>query len=110
MCINLAAAATGFLNGEDLGFVICVIDITADWPAYLFAAAFRHWNHNVHPCPLCDIKLFAMLSLDKVTPNSGPWNIFTQEQYLKLLASSKKATWDFGSPCLSVRFFVSCTI
>lgn len=104
ICANLAAAATGILNGKDLGYAICVVDITADWPAYLFAACFRHWNHNTHPCPLCDIKLSSMLSLDEVTASSGPWNDFTQEQYLKLLAASKKATWEFYNSNFIGRF------
>ena len=94
VCVNLAAAAAGVLAGRDLGFVICVVDITADWPAYLFATCMRHWNHNMHPCPLCDIKLSDMKSLENVTADSGPWNIFTQEQYLKLIASSKKSNLD----------------
>ena len=104
MCVNLAAAAAGVLAGRDLGFVICVVDITGDWPAYLFATCMRHWNHNMHPCPLCDVKLSDMRSLENVTADSGPWNIFTQEQYLKLIASSKKAIWICGNLCLFVFF------
>ena len=94
VCVNLAAAAAGVLAGSDLGFVICVVDITADWPAYLFATCFRHWNPNMHPCPLCDTTLSTMTSLENITADSGPWNIFTQEQYLKLIASSKN-NWEF---------------
>ena len=102
VCVNLAAAAAGVLAGRDLGFVICVVDITADWPAYLFATCMRHWNHSMHPCPLCDITLSDMTSLENVTADSGPWNIFTQEQYLKLIASSKKAIWICSNLCLFV--------
>ena len=102
MCVNLAAAAAGVLDGSDLGFVICVVDITADWPAYLFATCFRHWNHNMHPCPLCDTTLSTMTSLENITADSGPWNIFTQEQYLKLIASSKKVIWNFNNLCVVI--------
>ena len=95
VCINLAAAASGVLDGSELGYVICVVDITADWPAYLFAACLRHWNHSMYPCPLCDIKLASMMSLDNITAKCGPWNVITQEMYLKLIASAKKAAWTF---------------
>lgn len=87
VCANLADAARGLINGGALGYHIAVGDITADWPAWLFVSGLRYWNHALHPCPKCDVKLCDMLSLDHSTTNSDPWNNFETEEYETLIAT-----------------------
>ena len=91
VCVNLAAAAKGVTNGLDLGYCIAVGDITADWPAWLFMTGFRYWNHAMHPCPKCDVKLINMLRLEDLSTHSDPWNPFTHEEYEALIAANTKA-------------------
>ena len=88
VCINLAEAAKGLIKGVALGYHIAVGDITADWPAWLLLTGLRYWMHNTHPCPKCDVKLRDMLSLDKSTTHSDPFNTFTHEEYKATIAAS----------------------
>ena len=76
------------MNGVALTYKIAVGDITADWPAWLFITGLRYWNHAIHPCPKCDVKLCDMLALDQSTTNSDPWNNFTCEEYEALISAS----------------------
>ena len=53
-------------SGQDLGIVLCVVELRADLPAWCFASGLRTWQHNEHPCSLCKITKDEMLTIEGI--------------------------------------------
>ena len=69
-----------------LCFVIAVIELRADWPAWAEVAGIRIWKHAIFPCPKCDMRLVAITCnelIGQIKLNSQPWNGYTHEHYLQ---------------------------
>ena len=71
-------------QGMEMGFLLCILDLMADWPAWCSWAGLRQWNHKVSPCPCCNISLNSMSSSDSVNGISvcaGPWSEYGSQEY-----------------------------
>jgi hypothetical protein len=78
-----------------LSFVIAIIEMRADWPAWNEVAGVRSWAHGRFPCPKCDLPLCKMITcgyVNRVTLHNGPWNEYRHEQYLADVKRSTVAT------------------
>ena len=65
--------------GRAIGIVLPVTEIRADWPALCTPCGFRSWNHNVHPCPVCDTPKRLLGHMAGVTCDGGFWEDWTEE-------------------------------
>ena len=75
-----------------LGFVLAVIEIRADWPAWCSLSGTRIWKHARFPCPKCDMPasmITNVSTLGLVTLTSGPWEPYLQKHYLEDVAKHK---------------------
>lgn len=67
-----------------LSFVVAVIELRADWPAWCEVSGVRSWAHSLFPCPKCDLPLARMTTaayIHSVSVESGPWNKYGQQNY-----------------------------
>jgi hypothetical protein len=70
----------------ELVFLIAVIEIRTDWPAFCEVIGVRQWGHATYPCPKCNLTLQKMITtayLSQVTVDSGPWKKYGQQEYLE---------------------------
>ena len=84
------------LAGQDMDFILAVLDCDTDWPARTSWTGMRQWNHTYFPCPDCDIPKTLMDSPDSikgVSLNKGPWTEYTHEQYNQNLKLHLVAAW-----------------
>lgn len=78
-----------------LAFLIAIIEIRTDWPAWCEVIGVRFWRHAKFPCPKCDLPLTRMLTtnyISQLTLSTGPWRKYGQEQYLADVEKSTVAT------------------
>lgn len=68
-----------------LSFLIAIIEMRTDWPAWCEVIGVRSWAHGRYPCPKCDLPLSRMITanyISQITLDSAPWGKYGQEQYL----------------------------
>lgn len=73
-------------------FVVCVVEVRADWPAFCEIAGVRYWNHAIAGCPKCTIPHSMMISAEQIpsmTVDGSNWPAFTSEQYLATIKKCK---------------------
>ena len=83
--------------GKSMGFLVAILDLMTDWPAWTSWSGMRQWAHDLHPCPKCNIKKILMHSNDSVqgvslSIESGPWEDYTHKDYEQDLNSHLVAT------------------
>ena len=74
-----------------LAFVIAVIEMRTDWPAWCEVVGVRSWAHGIFPCPKCNCPLSKMITAScttQVTIENGPWEKYGHEEYLADVARS----------------------
>ena len=66
-------------------FIIVVLEIRADWPAWAELSGIRIWAHAIFPCPKCDMRKAAISNtvyVGFVKTTSTPWNSYRHQDYL----------------------------
>jgi hypothetical protein len=78
-------------SGLALGFVLVLVQIKTDWPAFNLCSATRSWAHASFPCPLCNIPKRCMLSMRGATLHKlSSYNNYSEQDYLDEVARCKK--------------------
>jgi hypothetical protein len=83
-------------SNADLNFVIAVIEVRADWPAWTNLSGMRIWAHKVYPCPKCDSSVEMINNVSQwglVTLNTGPWKPYQHHDYLADIRRHKIVFW-----------------
>lgn len=76
----------------ELEFVIAVVGVDGDWPAWGKLMGVRLWNHALYPCTCCTVPQVDILSMSNYTAVDGPWSNYTQMQYWIDVGNSKLET------------------
>jgi hypothetical protein len=67
-------------------FVVVILEIRADWPAWAELAGIRIWAHGDYPCPKCDLSLQTISNAGYVAfvkLTSVPWASYGHNEYLR---------------------------
>ena len=75
------AALAASAIGRQLGFVIAVVEIRADWPGFVLPMGLRTCSHKSCPCPFCKTTKSNMNDLSRLSLHSGPAQHYTNEEY-----------------------------
>ena len=68
-----------------LMFVLAILEIRADWPAWAEFVGIRTWAHHTFPCPKCDMRLHRCIDSTiqgSIRRGSLPWTPYTHDDYL----------------------------
>jgi hypothetical protein len=80
---------------SELLFVLAVIEMRADWPAWNEIAGVRSWAHATFPCPKCTLPLAMMITADKIgeiSASNWPWSLYRHLNYMEDVQRSTIAT------------------
>lgn len=83
-----------------LPFIVAVLELRCDWPAWNEMSGVRFWNHRSHPCPKCSISKALMHTcsfLGDIASGHEPHEKYGHQQYLEDIARSKVATSQHSS-------------
>ena len=58
-----------------------IIDIKADWPAFVELTGLRTWSHSLHCCPCCMVTKKELTELGGFTQNTCKHEPFDQHLY-----------------------------
>ena len=73
-----------------LQFVLAILELRADWPAWAAFVGIRTWSHHTFPCPKCDLRLSVLKDSTKqgaIRRGAAlPWTPYTHDDYLNDIA------------------------
>ena len=86
-----------------LAFMIAVVEMRTDWPAWCEVIGVRTWAHARFPCPKCNCPLSKMVvapCTSQITLENGPWEKYGQEEYLADVRRSTIVVWRMLIVCV----------
>lgn len=79
------------LEAKNDTYRLAILDLRADWAAFIEITGFRSWSHGTHPCCLCSVTQDSMYVFDGISLISQPWQNYTKQIYEIDVANSTKA-------------------
>lgn len=98
-----------------VSFLVAILEMRSDWPAWTDFSGLRIWNHNRSPCPKCNIPRCLIASTTDwglVSLTQMPWEEYGQQQYLEDIEKHRIVTYSMFSKSvywLVSSMSVSCT-